>query len=396
MIAAPASTSTRRPSSPASAASAPTAPSPSQVRTFGTMTADLLALADWLDAEGVRHVAMESTGVYWKPVFNLLEGRFEVMLVNARHTQAGPRPQDRRQGRRVDRPAAPARPALAQLHPAAADPRAARPDAAADRAGPRPRRGGQPRSRRCWRTPTSSWASVASDVLGVSGRAMIRAMIDGQDDPERLAELAQAAAAGQDPRAEAGAGRPGHRAPSLPAAGADGPDRVAGGADRAVRRRGSTRRWSRSTEAAGRLRAIPGVGERAAEVIVAEIGPDMDDVPDGGPPGSWAGLCPGNDESAGKRRSGKTTKGSQWLRTTAGAGGVGGQPHQGDDLQRVLSAVGEAAGEEEGAGGGGAQDPGGDLAPAEGRGPSTASGGRRLRLPEPPRGTFSEEPNVPE
>ena len=69
-------------------------------------------------------------------------------------------------------------------------------------------------------------------------------------------------------------------------------------------------------EAAGRLRGIPGVGERAAEVIVAELGPDMAVVPDGGPPGSWAGLCPGNNESAGKRRTGKTTKGSQWLRTT--------------------------------------------------------------------------------
>ena len=67
------------------------------------MTADLLALSDWLEAEGVRHVAMESTGVYWKPVFNILEGHFEVILVNAQQAQAGPRPQDRRQGRRVDR-----------------------------------------------------------------------------------------------------------------------------------------------------------------------------------------------------------------------------------------------------------------------------------------------------
>ena len=91
----------------------------SVVRTFGTMTGDLLALADWLDAHGVREVAMESTGVYWKPIFHILEGRFDVMLVNAGQHQAGPRPQDRRQGRRVDRPVAPARPALAQLHPQA-------------------------------------------------------------------------------------------------------------------------------------------------------------------------------------------------------------------------------------------------------------------------------------
>ena len=75
------------------------------------MTAELLALADWLAEHGVTHVAMESTGVYWKPVFNLLEGRFEVLLVNAQHIKQVPGPQDRRQGLPVDRPAAPARPA---------------------------------------------------------------------------------------------------------------------------------------------------------------------------------------------------------------------------------------------------------------------------------------------
>ena len=103
--------------------------------------------------------------------------------------------------------------------------------------------------------------------------------------------------------------------------------------------------------AADRLRAIPGVGQQVAEVIVAEMGTDMAQFPTAGHLASWAGLCPGNNESAGKRRSGKTTKGSQWLRHDAGAGGVGGQPHQEDDLQRLLSLVGQAAGAEEGLGG---------------------------------------------
>ncbi len=115
-----------------------------QVRTFGTMTADWLALGDWLEAEGVRHAALESTGVYWKPVFHLLEGRLEVHAGQRASPQAGPGAQDRRQGRRVDRPALAVRPAGPQLHPAAADPRPARADAAAGPAGPRPRRGGQP------------------------------------------------------------------------------------------------------------------------------------------------------------------------------------------------------------------------------------------------------------
>ncbi len=96
-----------------------------QSRSFGTTTADLLALADWLGARGVTHVAIESTGVSWKPVFHILEGHFEVLLVNAAAHQARPGPQDRRQGCRVDRAAAPVRPAGAQLHAAAADPRRA-------------------------------------------------------------------------------------------------------------------------------------------------------------------------------------------------------------------------------------------------------------------------------
>ena len=118
-------------------------------------------------------------------------------------------------------------------------------------------------------------------------------------------------------------------------------------------------------EAAERLRAIPGVGEQAAEVIMAEVGTDMTPFPTAGHLSSWAGLCPGNDQSAGKRRSGKTTKGSQWLRTTLVQVGLGGQPHQGDDLQCVLSSLGEANGEEEGAGRGRPQDPRGRLSLAE-------------------------------
>ena len=285
-----------------------------QVRTFGTMTGELLALADWLESRGVRQVAMESTGVYGKPVWNLLEGRFELMLVNAQHIKQVP-------GRKTDvkdaewiaqllqygllSPSFIPEPAIRELR-----------DLTRQRAElVRDQTAVANRIQKVLEDANIKLASVASDVAGNSGR--------GHDPGDHrrprgaggIGRAGAAAAAGQDPRADEGLAWPGHRPPSLPAARPHGADRFAGGLDRPVRRPdrsgdGAVR------HAAGRLQGILGVGAKAAEVIVAELGPDLGAFPTAGHLSSWAGLCPGNNQSGGRRRSGKTTKGSQWLRTT--------------------------------------------------------------------------------
>jgi transposase len=286
----------------------------SQVRTFGTMTAELLALADWLDAEGVRHVAMESTGVYWKPIFNLLEGRFAVILVNAQRLKRVP-------GRKTDvkdaewiaellqygllSPSFIPEPEIRELRELTRQ----RTELVRDQATV------ANRIQKVLEDANIKLGDVASDVLGVSGRAMIRAIIEGQDDPGRLAELARRRLRGKIPeltRALHGRATEHHRfllralmdqIESLEAMIARFDARIEGA-------------MKPFAAAAGRLRGIPGVGGRSAEVIVAELGADMKPFATAGHLSSWAGLCPGKEESAGKRRGGQTTKGSQWLRTT--------------------------------------------------------------------------------
>jgi transposase len=285
----------------------------SQVRTFSTMTAELLALSDWLEAAGVRHVAMESTGVYWKPIFNILEGRFDVMLVNAGRLKQVP-------GRKTDvkdaewiaqllqygllSPSFIPEPAVRQLR-----------DLTRQRAElVRDQTAVANRIQKVLEDANIKLGDVASDVLGVSGRAMIRAIIEGQEDPGRLAERAKGSLRGKIPelkRALHGRVTDHHR--FLLRALMDQIEALEGLIARYEARIGAA--MEPMSEAASRLRGIPGVGGRAAEVIVAELGPDLAAFPTAGHLSSWAGLCPGNNESAGKRRSGKTTKGSQWLRT---------------------------------------------------------------------------------
>jgi transposase len=297
----------------------------SEIRTLATMTADLLELADWLAERGVRHVAMESTGVYWKPVRHLLEGRFELMLVNAAHIKRVP-------GRKTDVKDAEWIAQLLQyglLSPRFVPPPPVRElrdltrhraQLVADRAGV---------ANRIQKVPEGAnikLASVATDVLGASGRAMIARPIAGETDPERLAAEARAglrkeviplrrALQGrvtdhhrfglrllmdQLGQLEGLIARLDARVAEVMGATADGP----GGPAPAPLR-----------EAADRLATIPGVAARSAEVIVAEIGPDMGRFPTAGHLASWAGMSPGNDQSAGKRRSGQTAKGSAWLRS---------------------------------------------------------------------------------
>jgi transposase len=285
----------------------------SQVRTYRTMTADLIALADWLDAEGVTHVAMESTGVYWKPVFHLLEGRFEVLLVNAHRIKNVP-------GRKTDVKDAEWIAQLLQyglLEASFIPPPPIRElrDLTRQRAQlVRERAGMVNRIQKVLEYANIKLASVATDVLGASGRAMLAALAAGGDDPAALAALARGRLRGKTPelnRALRGLVTDHHRF-------------LLRTLLRQVEQtEGLIAEYTARIEAvslpfaepAGRIESIPGVGARAAEAIVAEIGTDMTRFPTAGHLASWAGLCPGNNESAGKRRTGKTTKGSQWLRT---------------------------------------------------------------------------------
>jgi transposase len=286
----------------------------SQGRTFGTRTAELLALADWLEAEGVQKVAMESTGVYWKPVFNLLEGRFEVILVNAQSLKQVP-------GRKTDVKDAEWIAQLLQYGLLAArfippPPIRALRDLTRQRTQTvRDRAAVANRIHKVLEDANIKLSSVASDVLGVSGRAMIRAIIAGQEDPEQLAELAKRQLRGKIPELK----------PALQGRVTEHHRFLLGMLLEQIE---SLEGWIAQYDAriepamaplaavAQRLRGIPGVGPQAAEVIVAELGSDMTPFPTAGHLSSWAGLCPGNDQSAGPRRSGKTTKGSPWLRTT--------------------------------------------------------------------------------
>jgi transposase len=285
-----------------------------EVRTFGTMTADLLELVDWLKGQDVRHVAMESTGVYWKPIWHILEGAFELVLVNARHIKRAP-------GRKTDVKDAEWLAQLLQvglLSPsfippppirALRDLTRQRAQLVADKASV------VNRIHKTLEGANIKLSSVATDILGVSGRAMIARLIQGVNDPERLADEARGSLKKKrNPLRQALEGRVTDHHRFLLETLMDQLRQLEGLIERYSARIEETMRPF--AEAEERLMTIPGVGRQAAEVIVAEIGTDMSRFATPGHLASWAGLCPGNDESAGKRRSGRTTKGSRWLRTT--------------------------------------------------------------------------------
>jgi transposase len=284
-----------------------------EVRTFGTMTADLLALADWLAGAGVTHAAMESTGVYWKPVFHLLEGRFTILLVNAQHIKQVP-------GRKTDVKDCEWIAQLLQhglLKASFVPPAPVRDlrDLTRQRAQlVHERSAVANRIQKVLEDANVKLASVASDVLGASGRAMLDAIVGGAVDPDRLADLAKKRLRAKLPelrRALAGRVTDHHR--FLLRLHLDHLDHLEALVGRLEARIAAA--LAPHAEAVSRLSTIPGVSARTAEVLLAEIGPDMAQFPTAGHLASWAGLCPGNDESAGKRRSGRTTRGSRWLRT---------------------------------------------------------------------------------
>jgi transposase len=257
---------------------------------------------------------MESTGIYWKPVFNLLEGSFQVKLVNAHHIKQVP-------GRKTDVKDAEWIAQLLQyglLSASFIPPPEIRNlrDLTRQRTQiVRERATVANRIQKVLEDANIKLSSVASDVLGVSGRAMIRAIIDGEDDPDELAGMAKRRLRGKIPelkQALRGRVTEHHRfLLGILLKQIEFLEGLIAQFDARIEEA-----MAPLAEAAGRLRAIPGVGEKAAEVIMAEVGPDMTPFPTAGHLSSWAGLCPGNDLTAGKRRSGKTTKGSQWLRTT--------------------------------------------------------------------------------
>jgi len=288
-----------------------------EIKTFSTMTEDLLELLDWLVKVDCRQVAIESTGVYWKPVFNILEGSLEVILVNAHDVKVVP-------GRKTDvrdcewladllrhgllkasfipplyirelRELTRYRQSLVKEQTAVAN-----------------------RIQKVIESGNIKLGQVASDVLGVSGRAMLRDLAKGETDTEKLANLARHRLKQKKPQLQKAL--KGHltdaqrwvlgemliRLDELEAAIVKVDERVR------TEVRDCTNPFVQ--EAVKLLDTIPGIGEQIAEVIVSEIGVDMERFPTDGHLASWAGMCPGNNESAGKRKSGKTTKGNVYLR----------------------------------------------------------------------------------
>jgi transposase len=286
----------------------------SEVLTFGTTTAELLALSDWLAARGVTHAAMESTGIYRKPVWRILEGAFELLLVNARHIKQVP-------GRKTDVKDSQWIAQLLQhglLSASFVPPPEIRElrDLTRQRAQLVAQRATVVnRIQKVLEDANIKLSDVATDVMGKSGRAMIEAMIAGQEDPEELADEARGSLRGKRPELVAalrGSVTEHHR---FLLGSLMGQVRfLEGELGRFAAR--IEARMAPSAEAERRLVAIPGMGPQAAEVVVAEIGTDMGRFPTADHLSSWAGMCPGNDVSAGKRRSGRTTKGSRWLRAT--------------------------------------------------------------------------------
>lgn len=289
--------------------------SPSETRTFGTMTDELLDLSDWLVDCQVTHVAMESTGVLWKPVWNILEGgTWKLVLVNPRDVKQVPgRKSDvsdpewlsqllacglvnssyvPERGQRELRDLTRQRAQLASEHTRCVN-----------------------RVHKVLQDANLKLSSVATDVMGVSGRDMLSALVSGEDDPVALAELARGKLRGKIPelkRALQGNVTQHHQF------------MLEQLLDHLAHLEQQLAAFSKRIEDClrpfvndatfKRLDTIPGVNRETIENVVAEIGVDMRQFPTAGHLASWAGMCPGNEESAGKRKRSRTTKGNVWLR----------------------------------------------------------------------------------
>jgi transposase len=282
-----------------------------QSRTFSTMTRDLLSLSDWLASFGVTHAAMESTGEYWKPVFNILENNFEVLVVNAQHIARVP-------GRKTDQSDAEWIAELMQyglLKASFIPPKGQRELRELTRyrsSFVRERVNLVNRVQKVLESANIKLASVATDVLGVSGRGILNALIENQTTPAQMAELSKGRLRDKrDQLAQALEGRmqAHHRfVLSELLAQIDSLDESIARFDAEIEA------YCRPfEEAVARVDTIPGVGREAAEIIISEIGMDMSRFPSADHLAAWAGVAPGNNESAGKHRSGRTRKGNRAL-----------------------------------------------------------------------------------
>jgi transposase len=284
-----------------------------EVRTFGTTTGALLELLDWLTQQQVQAAAMESTGVFWKPVWNILEGSLKLILVNARHIKNVP-------GRKTDVKDSEW---IAQLLQHGLLKASFVPDRPQREMRDLTRQRSQltaeqsrvaNRIHKTLEDANIKLGSVATDILGVSGRAMLEALIGGQEDPKQLAELAQRRLRAKIPllqEALRGHLTEHHRFMLRQLL-----DHL-GYLDRqieAFNQRIETL-MRPFQEAIERLMTMPGVGQLTAQNVLAEIGTDMSRFPTDQHLASWAAMCPGNRESAGKRKSGHTNHGNRWLRT---------------------------------------------------------------------------------
>lgn len=284
-----------------------------EVRRFPTMTSGLLELSEWLRACRCTHVAMEATGVYWKPVWHVLEADFELVLANAGHIRNVP-------GRKSDvNDATWIADLLAHglIRASFVPPQPIQELRELTRTRKQLRREIAQHTQRIQRVLEDAnvkLTSVISDIVGVSGRRIVRAIVDGTTDPEKLAELGH-------PRLRCsrhdlieslrGTVTPHHRF-------------LLGQHLRMVEELERTiSEFDAQIEAAlepfrgdaDRLTTIPGISRMAAEVLIAEIGTDMSRFPTAGHLLSWAGMCPRLDESAGKKRSTRLRKGAPWLKT---------------------------------------------------------------------------------
>ena len=286
-------------------------PDDRQIRTFGTTHGELLALADWLAELRVATVGMESTGVFWKPIYNLLEHEFELVVANARHIKAVP-------GRKTDikdsewiagllmhgllKPSfIPDRPQRELRELVRYRRRVVQNKAQIANQMHKVLEGGN-----------IKLASVATDILGVSGREMLRALIAGEKDSSVLAELARGLLRKKLEELRLAlhgtVGRHQQFMLGVLLQSLEMYETQIANLDKEV-----ARRFAPLEETINRLDSIPGVGRRAAEDIIAEIGTDMSRFPSAKHLASWAKISPGNYQSAGKRRSGFTGRGSPWL-----------------------------------------------------------------------------------